>query len=60
MGIEIGGPIGLIILILDVWAIINVVGSGASNGKKLIWVVLILVLPILGFVIWLFAGPRNR
>lgn len=60
MGIEVGGPIGLIILILDVWAIINVVGSSASNGKKLIWVVLILLLPILGFIIWLFAGPRNR
>lgn len=60
MGIEIGGPLGLIVLILDVWAIINVVGSSASNGKKLIWVVLILLLPILGFLIWLFAGPRNR
>jgi succinate dehydrogenase/fumarate reductase cytochrome b subunit len=53
------GIIGLIILIADIWAIINVFGSGASTGSKLIWTILILVLPVLGLIIWLFAGPRS-
>ena len=56
--LEITGLGGLILLILDLWAIISVVGSRASTGKKVLWVVLVLVLPLLGFIIWLIAGPR--
>lgn len=56
---EYGGIIGLIILIADIWAIINVMGSGASTGSKIIWTILILVLPVLGLIIWFFAGPRS-
>jgi Phospholipase_D-nuclease N-terminal len=54
-----GGIIGLIILALDIWAIINVIQSGASTGWKVLWVLLILVLPLLGLIIWFFAGPRG-
>ena len=58
MGIEIGGLLGLIILIADVWAIVKTVGSSASTGGKVFWIVLILILPVLGLIIWLVAGPR--
>lgn len=34
MGIEIGGLLGLIILVADVWAIVKIVGSSASTGAK--------------------------
>lgn len=54
-----GGIIGLIILALDIWAIINVVGSGTSTGKKVLWVLLILFLPVIGLIIWAIAGPRS-
>ena len=53
------GLLGLLVLIGDVWAIINVVQSGADSGKKVLWVVLIVVLPVLGFVLWWFLGPRT-
>ncbi|MDF1854578.1 PLDc N-terminal domain-containing protein [Pseudooceanicola sp.] len=43
----------------DVWAINSVIGSGSTTGAKLIWVLLVLVLPIVGFIIWLMAGPRG-
>lgn len=59
MGIEVGGILGLIILIADIWAIVNVFQSSASTGSKVIWTVLILVLPVLGLIIWLIAGPRS-
>lgn len=59
MGIEIGGLLGLIILIVDVWAIIKVVQSGAGAGAKVLWVVLILVLPILGLLLWFLMGPKG-
>jgi hypothetical protein len=51
---------GLIVLALDIWAIINIVGSNASTGAKVLWALLIIILPILGFIIWFFAGPRSR
>ena len=57
MGIEIGGLFGLIILIADVWAIVKIFQSGASTGAKVFWIVLILVLPLLGLILWLIFGP---
>lgn len=60
MEIHIGGLFGLLLLILDVWAIVRIVQSGASTGAKVFWVVLILLLPMLGLIIWLIAGPKNR
>ncbi|MBQ0799191.1 MAG: PLDc N-terminal domain-containing protein [Porticoccaceae bacterium] len=59
MGIEITGLLGLIILILDIWAIIKTIDSNGTTASKVLWVLLILVLPILGFVLWLFLGPKK-
>ncbi len=59
MGIEVGGVLGLIILILDVWAIIKTIGSSAGTGSKVLWVVIILLLPVLGLILWLLFGPKN-
>ena len=56
---EYGGIIGLLVLIADIWAIVNIMGSGASTVSKVLWTVLILVLPVLGLIIWFFAGPRS-
>ena len=49
-----------LILIADIWAIVNVLGSRSSTGAKVLWTVLILLLPLLGFIIWLVAGPRAQ
>jgi len=58
MGIEVSGLFGLLLLALDVWAIVSVVGSAASTGGKVLWILLILLLPVLGLIVWLLAGPR--
>lgn len=50
---------GLLVLIADIYAIINIAGSSTDPLKKAVWIVLILVLPVLGFVIWYFAGPKS-
>ena len=50
---------GLLILAGDIWAIINIVQSPASNGKKLIWTIAVLLLPVLGLILWYFLGPRD-
>ena len=56
---EIGGIFGLLILIADIWAILNIFQSSADTFKKAIWIALVLVLPLLGVIIWYFAGPRE-
>jgi hypothetical protein len=50
---------GLIVLIADVWAIVNILQSGASTGNKVLWTVIVFLLPILGFILWFFMGPRT-
>ena len=60
MGSTFNGLIGLIILALDIWAIINVLKSGSETGMKILWVLLIIFLPVLGLVIWAIAGPRGN
>lgn len=56
---DLNGLWGLIVLVADVWAIINIFQSSASTGKKVLWTVLVIVLPVLGFIIWYFAGPKT-
>jgi hypothetical protein len=51
--------ITLLILVADIWAIVNVFQSGASTGKKVIWLIIILVFPIIGLIVWYFAGPKK-
>jgi succinate dehydrogenase/fumarate reductase cytochrome b subunit len=53
------GLAGLLVLIADIWAIINIFQSSASNEKKLIWIVAVVLLPVLGLVLWYFLGPRS-
>jgi hypothetical protein len=60
VGIEVGGFFGFLLLIADVWAIVKTVQSGATTGSKVIWIVLILILPLVGLLIWLLAGPKSR
>lgn len=53
------GVFGLIVLIADVWAIVNIFQSGADTGRKVLWTVLVILLPVLGFILWYFLGPKT-
>ena len=55
-----GGLIGIIILGLDIFAVLNVAQSSNDNGKKVLWILLIVLLPVLGLIIWALAGPRQK
>lgn len=52
------GCCGLIILVMDIIAIIQVVGSGRSTTSKLLWILLIIVFPVLGFFLYFFFADR--
>ncbi len=61
LDLHVGGIWGLLILIADIYAIISVVQSnGTTTGKKVVWTLLVLFLPVLGWIIWWLAGPRSK
>ena len=60
MGSTFNNLVALIIFVLDIWAIINVVKSSTGSGMKVVWVLLIALLPVLGLIIWAIAGPRGN
>jgi hypothetical protein len=53
------GLFGIVVLIADIYAIYQTLTSSASTGAKVLWTLLILLLPVVGFIIWLIAGPRG-
>ena len=60
MGSTFNSLVGLIILALDIWAILHVLKSGTEVGIKVLWILLIALLPVLGLIIWALAGPRGN
>lgn len=52
------GILGLIVLVLDIYAIIKVLTSSASTGSKVLWTIVIILLPVVGLILWFFLGPK--
>jgi hypothetical protein len=52
------GILGLIVLILDIIAIVDVLKSSMDTGKKALWIVLIILLPVIGMVLYFLMGKK--
>lgn len=59
MYIGYNGLWGLLVLAGDIWAVINIAQSSVSNERKLIWILVVVLLPLLGLILWYFLGPRG-
>lgn len=57
--VEFAGVGGFILLVLNIWAIVSIIGSREGTGAKVLWTLLVLILPVIGFIVWLLAGPRS-
>ena len=53
-----GTIFGIVILLVDIWAIVQIVKSEGSREMKGVWILIILILPVFGLLIWLFLGPK--
>ena len=53
------GIFAAIVLALDIWAILKITSSTETAGKKVLWITLVLVLPIVGLIVWALAGPTS-
>ncbi len=52
------GVCGLIILVLDVLALIEVLNSRRSTGDKVLWSLVIVFFPFVGLLAYYFIGRR--
>jgi hypothetical protein len=53
------GIVGLIILVLDIVAIVHILQTGMDLVKKLLWILVVLVLPVIGMVLWFAIGDSK-
>jgi hypothetical protein len=51
------GLLGLLIFAADVYAIITILKSPFANGPKILWCLLIILLPVFGLIIWYVVDP---
>jgi hypothetical protein len=51
--------LGAIILVLDVYAIASVLLGSSSVERKLLWTLVILLLPVLGMVLYFLIGRTS-
>ena len=59
MGMEVGGLLGLIWLVIIIWAIIKCAQSRAGGLAKVLWILILLFMPVLGFILWFLLGPKS-
>jgi hypothetical protein len=52
------GLLGIVILVLDVLAVLDCIKSNKSGGQKALWVIVILVLPVVGLVLYYLIGKK--
>jgi hypothetical protein len=52
------GLLSLVILVLDIIAIVDVFKSSMTTGKKVLWILLILILPVVGLLLYFFIGRK--
>jgi hypothetical protein len=54
------GILGIIHLAIVIWVVLNVAQSSATNLAKVLWILFVLFLPVIGVIVWFFAGPRGK
>jgi hypothetical protein len=54
------GIVGTLLLILDIYIIYLIVTGSGDPAIKLVWVIVVLLLPLLGPILYLMLGRRNR
>lgn len=39
------------------YAAIKIAGTSVETGKKIIWILVVALLPLVGLIVWFFIGP---
>jgi len=53
------GLLGLIWLIVVIWAIVKTAQARVGIVVRFMWILILILLPVVGFIAWLFLGPKG-
>jgi len=51
------GVFGIIHLVLVVYAALQIINSSVDTVKKIIWILIVAIFPLVGLIVWFFIGP---
>ena len=46
------------VVVLDLWAIVSILGAAAPTRSKIGWILAVVALPVVGFLAWWRSGPK--
>jgi hypothetical protein len=46
----------ILLLVLDIYCILRILGGGGDFGMKLLWIIIVLLLPLLGPILYFVIG----
>lgn len=52
--------LGLVVLVLDVVAIIDIIQSSMNTTRKIIWILAVLIFPIVGMIVYFLIGKKAK
>jgi hypothetical protein len=50
--------LGVLVLVLDVIALVNIIASSMSVAGKLLWALIVLLLPVVGMLLYFAVGQK--
>lgn len=51
-----GGLLGIIHLVIFIWALVQILTSSMPASYKLLWTIVVLALPVVGIILYLLFG----
>jgi len=52
--------IGVLVFVLDIIAIVSILKSSADGATKILWMLLVILLPFIGMILYFAMGPGRR
>lgn len=49
----------IVLLVLMAYAAYSIVRSQAKTSEKVLWFVLVLIVPVIGLILWTLLGPGS-
>ena len=52
--------IGILVFVFDIIAIVSILKSSADGATKILWMLLVILLPFIGMILYFAMGPGRR
>ncbi len=52
--------LGILVFVLDIIAIVSILKSSADGANKILWMLLVILLPFIGMILYFAMGPGRR